>query len=171
VPVLRFDVNDAAGREAFLRGTLHTALEALGPDEPARWGAMTAQEMVEHLQWTFEASVGVVVLECPTPEADRERMKRFLYSSRPSPREFKNPALAAGLPLLRHAGIAEARAALPAAVDEFLERLRTRTDERPMHPIFGPISLEEWSRTHYKHGVHHLLQFGLLEVEADAPRP
>ena len=40
-----------------------------------------------------------------------------------------------------------------------------------MHPIFGPISLEEWGRTHYKHGVHHLLQFGLLEVEAEIPRP
>src|SRR5262249_52888833 len=156
LPVLKFDVNDADGREAFLRRVLHAALEPLGPDEPARWGGMTAQEMVEHLQWTFEASMGLVVLECPTPEADRDRMKRFLYSNRPSPREFRTPALAAGLPPLRHAGIAEARAALRAGVDGFLDRLRTRGDERQMHPIFGPISLEEWARTHYKHGVHHL---------------
>jgi hypothetical protein len=50
-------------------------------------------------------------------------------------------------------------------VDRFLEHSRTQPDTRHTHPIFGPIDPEGWSRTHFKHGCHHLLQFGLIEVE------
>ena len=32
-----------------------------------------------------------------------------------------------------------------------------------VHPTFGPLAAEEWSRSHFKHVYHHLLQFGLLE--------
>jgi hypothetical protein len=31
--------------------------------------------------------------------------------------------------------------------------------------VFGPIGVEEWSRTHYKHGHYHLLQFDLIQGE------
>ena len=32
-------------------------------------------------------------------------------------------------------------------------------------PRFRVIGVEEWSRTHFKHGCHHLMQFGLIEVD------
>jgi oxepin-CoA hydrolase/3-oxo-5,6-dehydrosuberyl-CoA semialdehyde dehydrogenase len=160
-----FDVDDASLRDTFLRTFFFGALDGLRPETPALWGRMTAQQMVEHLVWTFEVSTGRVVLECPYPEDQRERMKRFLYHNRPTPHEFLNPALRDGLPPLRYPDLRAGRAALMTEVDRFLEHARTRPDTKHTHPIFGPISVEDWSRTHFKHGRHHLLQFGLIEVE------
>jgi oxepin-CoA hydrolase/3-oxo-5,6-dehydrosuberyl-CoA semialdehyde dehydrogenase len=162
---VRFDVDDSSLRDTFLRTFFFGALDALRPDTRALWGAMTAQQMLEHLLWTFEVSTGRVTLECPYPEDERDRLKRFLYHNRPTPHEFMNPALRDGLPALRHPDLQSATAALMTEVDRFIEHSRTRPDSRHMHPIFGPVGVEEWSRTHFKHGCHHLLQFGLIEVE------
>lgn len=163
---LRFDVNDPALRDTFLRTFFFGALDVLRPEERARWGRMTAQQMVEHLVWAFELSTGDVRIECPVPADQLQRMKTFLHHNRPLPHEFMNPLLRDGLPALRYAGVAEARAALQSGVDRFIEHGRTRPETLHTHPVFGPISPEEWSRTHFKHCAHHLLQFGLLEVEA-----
>jgi oxepin-CoA hydrolase/3-oxo-5,6-dehydrosuberyl-CoA semialdehyde dehydrogenase len=160
-----FDVDDSSLRDTFLRTFFFGALDGLRPETPALWGRMTAQQMVEHLVWTFEVSTGRVVLECPYAEDQRERMKPFLYHNRPTPHEFMNPALRDGLPPLRSPDLSAARTALMTEVDRFLEHARTRPDSRHTHPIFGPISVEDWSRTHFKHGCHHLLQFGLIEVQ------
>jgi hypothetical protein len=161
-----FDVDDASLRDTFLRTFFFGALDALRPEQAARWGRMTAHQMVEHLVWTFEVSTGRVALECPYPADQRQRMKSFLYHNRPTPHEFMNPALRDGLPALRCPDLKGAAAALMTEVDRFLEHSRTRPDAMHMHPIFGPISVEEWSRTHFKHACHHLLQFALIEVES-----
>ena len=58
-----FDVNDAELRAAFLGPLMAESLARLRADDPPRWGAMTAQQMVEHLEWVFDASTGRVVLE------------------------------------------------------------------------------------------------------------
>jgi oxepin-CoA hydrolase / 3-oxo-5,6-dehydrosuberyl-CoA semialdehyde dehydrogenase len=163
---VRFDVDDFSLRDTFLRTFFFGALDGLRPETPALWGHMTAQQMVEHLTWTFEVSTGRVLLECPYPEEQRAKMKPFLHHNRPTPREFMNPALREGLPALRHPDLKSASAALMTEVDRFLEHSRTRPDTRHTHPIFGPASVEDWSRTHFKHACHHLMQFGLIAVEA-----
>jgi len=160
-----FDVNDAALRERLLRQVLPDALAGLREDARPAWGAMTAQQMVEHLAWVFEVSIGAASVECSTPEARRERWKAFLYDATPMPHEFRNPALVGGLPRLRHAGLAEARAALARVVELFLEQGRAAPEATHTHPTFGPLRAEEWSRSHFKHVYHHLTQFGLIERE------
>jgi oxepin-CoA hydrolase / 3-oxo-5,6-dehydrosuberyl-CoA semialdehyde dehydrogenase len=157
-----FDVNDAALREAFLRDTLHAALLTLAPETPPVWGAMAAQQMVEHLAWTFEVSTGRVRVACAFPLAKQQRYKAFLYDNTPTPRGVANPEHASGLPALHHPGLPEARAALVQEVERFFEQQARDPEGRFTHPIFGDITAEEWSRTHYKHAQHHLLQFGLI---------
>jgi hypothetical protein len=158
-----FDVDDPELRSRFLGRLVPDALAGLREDAQPAWGNMTAQQMVEHLAWVFEVSIGEASVECSVPEARRERWKAFLFDATPMPREFRNPALIAGLPRLRHAGLAEARAALTHVVDLFLEQCRTTPTAAHMHPTFGPLVAEEWSRSHFKHVYHHLLQFGLIE--------
>jgi len=158
-----FDVNDAAVRETFLRRDLFHALGGLREDTPARWGGMTARQMAEHLVWTFEVSAGLLAVDCPYPEAKRERLKPFLYQNTPTPPGFRNPVLESGLPALRYAGLPETLVALREAVDRFFDACAQRPEARPMHPVFGPIGMEDWSRTHFKHAHHHLLQFGLID--------
>jgi len=156
-----FDVNDTALRESFLRSRLPAALSRLSSDERPRWGRMTPQQMVEHLAWAFELSNGRASTECTVPPPDRDAMKPFLYRNTPTPANFMNPVLAAGLPSLRHGSLDEARAALQAEIARFLEQSASDGGLRT-HPVFGPIGAEEWSRSHYKHSYHHLLQFGLI---------
>lgn len=158
-----FDVENADLRDRLLSRLLPDALLALREDAKPSWGAMTAQQMVEHLAWVFEISIGQATVECPVPEARRERWKAILYDATPLPVEFRNPALVAGLPPLRHRGLTEARAALARVVAEFLEQSRATPAATHIHPAFGPMSGEEWSRSHFKHVYHHLSQFGLIE--------
>ena len=160
---LPFDVNDPAVRDEFFRVHLAPALSALDVGTPARWGGMTAQQMVEHLAWGFEISTGRATVECPVPEARRERYKTFLGDNTPMMHEFRNPLLAGGLPPLRYPGLAEARAALATEVDRFLDHERAAPGAVYTHPVFGPLTIEEWSRAHFKHAYHHLLQFGLIQ--------
>lgn len=163
---LKVDVNDVAAREAFLYQGVDDALGALEAGTPAQWGHMSAQQMVEHLSWSYEVSTGRCVVRCPIPEAKREAWKQFLFDNRPMVREFRNPALVNGLPALRHEGLAAAIAAVRADAGAFRQHAASAApDARHLHPVFGPLSVEEWARAHYKHFVHHLLQFGLLATE------
>jgi oxepin-CoA hydrolase/3-oxo-5,6-dehydrosuberyl-CoA semialdehyde dehydrogenase len=163
MPTLPFDVNDDALRVAFFGRPLDEALAALRDDAQPHWGRMTAQQMVEHLVWVFETSTGKVQLECAVPEEKRARFRAFLLDNTPLSHDFKNPALVTGLPALRHATLPEARQALRAEVDRFVEQCRSHPGATRMHPVFGPLALQDWERSHYKHTYHHLLQFGLIE--------
>jgi len=157
-----FDVSDSDLRTEFFRHLLFDALSALRDDTRPGWGKMTAQQMVEHLIWAVEISTGKALADCTFPEAQRERLKAFLYENRPTPREFQNPAFAAGLPTLRYAGAADATAALRHEVRLFLDQAAATPGAARTHPVFGPIAAEEWARSHFKHCYHHLLQFGLI---------
>jgi hypothetical protein len=162
---VRFDVKDAARRESFLRDEFLALLAPLETTTPARWGGMSAQQMVEHLEWVFAISNGRVPVDCPVPEAERERVKPFLRSNMPTPRGFENPVLTGGLPPLRHPTLDAAKAALRAEAGRFLAAA-AEPDVPRTHPLFGPLGRDDWSRAHYKHAHHHLLQFGLVEHEA-----
>jgi hypothetical protein len=160
-----WSVGDASAREALLRAGMWDALAALRPDTPARWGRMTAQQMVEHLEWTFACSTGACTVDCYIPEEHRPRYLAFLATDRPTPQAFENPALTSGLPPLAHADLAAALAAMRSEVDRYLALAAEAPDARRMHPLFGPIDAEQWSRTHYKHVRHHFTQFGLYPDE------
>ena len=160
--VLRFDVNDGVLREAFLDRLLMDAVATLGVHEPPRWGAMSAQHMLEHLRWAFACSTGTLEVPCATPPHLLERAKRFLHDNRPTPHEFKNPLLGDHPPPLEYADIREAKSALGEEIVAFVRKRRDHPDTVHTHPLFGPLPMDEWQRVHFKHGVHHLLQFGLV---------
>jgi len=127
---------------------------------------MTPQQMVEHLAWTYGVSIGKQQVDCRIPEEDRARLKRFLYTATATPKGFANPALEEGLPQLKHENLTAARAALEEEIAAFWNQQAKQPATLHVHPLFGPIGVEEWSRTHFKHGCHHLLQFGLIELHA-----
>ena len=157
-----FDVNDRELRDTFLRQTLFDALAGLQCESRPGWGMMTPQQMVEHLGWAFELSTGQARVDSPVSEMQRKKLKTFLYDNRATPHEFMNPVLAVGLPPLRHAGLADAKASLRVEADRFVRQARTNPGVTHTHPVFGSIGMEEWARSHFKHAYHHLLQFSLV---------
>lgn len=168
--MIRFDIHDAAGRDRLLE-SLGAALQPLTADRPPVFGTMNAQQMVEHLLWTFEISTGAATVTCPMPEEWQKRARSFLNDDRLTPRGFENPHLKEGLPRLRFADLEGAVAALESEARRFLDLHRADPQVRRVHPVFGPCTLDEWSRAHFKHCVHHLLQFGLIEMEMAATKP
>jgi len=160
--VLRFDVNDSELRRTFFDHLLLDAVAGLGSNDQPRWGAMSAEHMLEHLQWAFACSTGSLDVPCTTPPHLLERAKRFLRDRRHTPHVFRNPLLEEVPPPFRYADLDEARRALQQEVAAFVRHFREEPDSVHMHPLFGPLNAEEWHRAHFKHGFHHLLQFGLV---------
>ncbi len=163
---VRFDVNDVQGRTRFLTKTLCEALSALPPDRKPAWGGFTAAQMVEHLLSVFELSTGKTTSGSSLPEEFQVKARAFLRDNRPMPRGFESPLHKNGVPPLRFESIPMAVEALRLESKAFLELGAADPGPARVHPAFGPCTPDEWSRMHFKHGVHHLLQFGLLEVES-----
>ena len=161
---LTFDVSRTDVRDRFLRVVVREAVTTLEADIRPAWGRMTPQQMVEHLTWMFDVSVGAAQVPCFVGEEQQKQIRIFLYDEHPSPRNLRNPALAAGLPPLRSPDFAAAIAAMDLARRRYVDLDESSRRVAFAHPVFGPLVHEEWSRFHYKHVFHHLLQFGLIDV-------
>ena len=66
-------------------------------------------------------------------------------------------------PLVPVASLDEAIEALRREILHFFDRAAADPHACYTHPVFGAISAEDWSRSHFKHTRHHLLQFRLIE--------
>lgn len=163
----RFDVDDAELREDFLARTVPTAIARLGDAVVPQWGRMSPRQMIEHLLWAVELSTGTASVTCDVPEDDAHRARQFLYTNRPTPREYMNPALRNGLPPLRFGMLQEAKEALASELERFLRDPDVRRQPHT-HPVFGALGHDEWHRVHYKHFDHHLRQFRLLGAPPNA---
>ncbi len=132
-------------------------LRSVRVSDHARWGKMTAKQMVRHLRCAYEVALG---------ERGVAPMEGF------PPVLMKWVALRSGLrwpkniqtvPELKRA-IAERSDTefdvLVCAVIDKMQRLATGTRCAPTHPMFGPMTEKDWMRWGYLHADHHLRQFG-----------
>ena len=163
---VKFDVDDEPARRRFLDEVAPRRLASLAADAKPAWGRMSAQQMVEHLAWLWDLSTGHAEVACPIPEAKRERFKPFLRNAMESPRDLMNPALAGGLPPLKSKNMADAVAACEASRRRFADPTEPVRSGKFVHPLLGPLDHDEWSRFHFKHVFHHLLQFGAITAAA-----
>jgi hypothetical protein len=166
-----FTPQDHEARDAFLRRSVQAALQNLNEDTTPQWGAMTARQMVEHLIWAFDISTGDIETGCLVPEERRRAIRPFIFSDAQNRRNVAHPSLLGGLPPLRFDDLPSAITALQRSIASFLAlRYGDPTIQR-VHPMLGAMNLEEWSRIHYKHCYHHLMQFGLIADPAQATGP
>jgi Protein of unknown function (DUF1569) len=126
-------------------------------DDRARWGKMTAKRMVRHLICSYEIALGertVEPVEGPVPV-----LMKFvaLRSGLRWPKNIQT------VPELKRA-IGEHSDVefnvLVRAVVESTEAVARGGHYAPSHPMFGPMSPEDWMRWGYLHADHHLRQFG-----------
>jgi uncharacterized protein DUF1569 len=134
-------------------------LQKLHDKRPRAWGKMTAHEMLCHLGDSFEGVMG----ERPLSPADTWRTRTIikyiaLHTSLPWPK---------GTPT-RPEVVSTISGTKPANFDGDRERaialLRrfVATDARYVqHPVFGPLTRDEWLVWGYRHTDHHLRQFAL----------
>jgi hypothetical protein len=136
-------------------------LHAIRPDATARWGRMSAVEMVCHLIDACRMATGEQAVSPATGLAHGTIVKWFaLYVPLRWPKGIPtrpeiDQALAGTCP-----GDFAADIAILAAL---VERIAAMPSDFawPPHPIFGGMSRSAWLRWAYLHTDHHLRQFGL----------
>lgn len=148
----------------FLKNGLEDQLQKLREDSPANWGKMNAQQMLEHVADFFDVSAGKIKFPLVTPQEHLPKYMEFLRSDKEFRENTKAPAAVLGeepLPY-RTASVAEAKARLQQAINDFFTYHEDPLIEQTVHPVFGPLGLEDWVLLHHKHVQHHLKQFGLV---------
>jgi Protein of unknown function (DUF1569) len=140
---------------------LHRRLREVRPDSVARWGRMTAHQMVCHLADALRLGTGDIPARSTSNPLKRTVIKWLaFYAPVPWP-----PGIPTSMEIDQVAGAGTQPsefAADVAQVDALLDRVTAaslRLNGAP-HPFFGVLSTAEWLRWGYLHVDHHLRQFG-----------
>jgi hypothetical protein len=134
-------------------------LQKLHEKRPRAWGKMTAHEMLCHLADSFEGVMGERQISPAHTWSNRTIVKYIaLHTSLAWPKGIKtrpevDPSLAGSRPV----DFERDRARVIALVRRFAASDARYTE----HPIFGPLTRDEWLVWGYRHTDHHLRQFAL----------
>ncbi|MEM1328688.1 MAG: phenylacetic acid degradation bifunctional protein PaaZ [Bacteroidota bacterium] len=137
----------------------------LGLTEEAKpsWGIMTAQHMLEHLDYFNRMAIGEVEGKLLTPEEKLEKYTESLYNYRAMPKNFQLALLRKGeTEDLRYATLEEARMAFLESLATVEQYFRSDPEFRAFNPTFGNLNFYEWKLYAQKHFGHHFEQFGLI---------
>ena len=143
-------------RNKEIRNSLVQRLQQLTPDTKPRWGKLDARRMLCHLYDALDMAVGTLSVPSLNYRAfHRFPIKHLALYVLPFPKGVQTPD--------------ELLSSLPNNFDsdrqrvvESMARLAAVSDANgPEHPLFGPLTFEEWNLLQAKHIAHHLKQFGL----------
>lgn len=140
-------------------------LDQLQPGEKPRFGAMTAQHMVEHLAFSVRFSNGKEPQKHYYPPEKEQKIKTYILDTdNDFMIGFKAPVLPAdGLPELWCSDLKEAVSALRNELVCFDNYFEEHPADQPVNPTMGELNHREWVRFHNRHFSHHFKQFGLLQ--------
>ena len=148
--------------EAFIFEKLPELIDHLDQSRAPKFGKMSPQHMIEHLGGIFLISSGMIKIQSPSKEQVDKYYSWFQSDEFAFQPNTSSPAMPEELPQLRFDDFKEAVKAMKKAVDKFRQHFSTAPHEKVTHPVFGPLSYEEWIKFHEEHSRHHLRQFGLL---------
>jgi oxepin-CoA hydrolase/3-oxo-5,6-dehydrosuberyl-CoA semialdehyde dehydrogenase len=143
---------------------IQECLKALKADAKPKWGIMTAQHMIEHLEYTYRIASGEIQdFEVATPEKILEKVHNSLYNYKPFPKGSDFPLLKKGeLADLQHENLADAISTFVAARQAYLDYFKENPEATLNNLVFGEMSKYEWYLLERKHLNHHFEQFNLL---------
>ena len=139
---------------------LRRRLHRVRPGNSARWGRMSAHQMICHVADALRMAMNERQVSAANGVLQRTVIKWIAL--------WVPASWPAGIPTRPEVdqectGTRPADfAADVAAVDALLGRVAAqRQGAWPVHPIFGPLSQRAWLRWAYLHTDHHLRQFGV----------
>lgn len=143
---------------------IRKSLNALTENTQPKFGKMTPQMMVEHLEETLRYGfTGVKKAEYPDiPEEQLEKLQDWLYTDKKIKQGAQYPLLEEGkLPELRYKNLDQAKEALLDTLKEYLIYYRENPQAEHYNIKFGMLDKEMMERFQRKHFTHHFEQFGL----------
>jgi hypothetical protein len=147
----------------FLKSQYTKILSNLDEAAPAKWGKMNVQQMIEHMSEYVRIANGKTPMEVLTAEDMLPRMQGFLASEKPMRENTPNSLMPDTPPAVRHATKQEAINELQTEIDHFFEVHEQEADRKTANPFFGTLDFDQQVQLLYKHGMHHLRQFGAME--------
>ncbi len=138
-----------------------TILNNIQPETPPLWGKMTVHHMLEHLAFAFRISNGKQAVKCiNTPERAATLFKLALRKGE-LPQNFINPIIGENLLPLETQSLETAKELLRNEILTYLGYHAANPTAKPIHPVFGALTKNEWDQFHKMHITHHFKQFGL----------
>jgi hypothetical protein len=138
-----------------VRDSLKERVNSLQPETPRRWGRMTVDQMLWHVNRGLENALGryeVKEQKIPLPSA----IVKFVVFNLPW-RKGKTPT-AREFVAREHYDFAAEQARLLRLIDEMCAKPLDASWCRSS--FMGPMTGRDWSRLQAKHLNHHLSQFG-----------
>ncbi len=139
-------------------------LSKLTADHMPKWGSMTPQHMLEHMEYTYRIASGEIQdFDVATPEKVLEKVHNTLYDYRKMPRSYDFPlAEKSKITILKHPDIETAKKAMLAAREAYLLYFKENPTAETKNAVFGALNKYEWYLMERKHLNHHFEQFGLI---------
>ncbi|MAT89895.1 MAG: phenylacetic acid degradation bifunctional protein PaaZ [Flavobacteriaceae bacterium] len=139
-------------------------LAKLSEDTKPQWGAMSPQQMVEHLEHSYRIASGEIQdFEVATPEEYLEKTHATLYNYKKMPHGYNFPLYKEGETMpLQHESLESAKEKMLEAREEYLNYFKKNPEARTLSPVFGALNKFEWHLLERKHLNHHFEQFNLL---------
>lgn len=141
-------------------------LNNLHENSERKFGEMTPQLMVEHLEEVLQNGFGELKAENfpEIPAENLEKLQDWLYSNKEIIQGAKYPLLKDGETMHpKYKNLEEAKEKLLETIKEFLIYYRENPSAEHFHPRFGILNKEMMELFQRKHFTHHFKQFDLLK--------
>lgn len=149
----------------FLQKDIATAMDKLHENSTPQWGAMEAQEMIEHVAMAIKGGYALEFTADKEPKpAQLQAKEAFLVQDIPYPKGIQSPFHKNGKPAYAFKNLEEAKQNLLSQIKllyDFFEKEENK-NKFFFHPFFGKLNFEEIQKFIYKHTKHHFEQFGLI---------
>ena len=154
-------------QEVFIEMTdekIDECLSQLSEGTKPKWGIMSPQHMIEHLEYTYKIASGEIQdFDIATPEKILEKVKNSLWNYNKFPLNSNFPLLEKDtLDELKHDNLATAIEKFKEQREKYLEYFKENPDAILSNMVFGELNRYEWYLMERKHLNHHFEQFGLL---------
>lgn len=154
-------------QEVFVEMTdekIEECLTNLKENATPKWGIMTPQHMIEHLEYSYKMASGEIQdFEIATSEKVLDKVRNSLYNYHKFPRNSQFPTLEKDtLDTLKHTDLATAIAKFTEARETYKSYFKVNPEAKLKHIVFGILNKYEWLLLERKHLNHHFEQFGLI---------
>ena len=154
-------------QETFVEMTeekIQECLYKLTENSKPNWGTMSAQQMIEHMEYSYKIASGQIQdFEIKTPEKILDKVHNTLYDYNKMPHNFEFPlAEKSKINELKHTDLATAKEKMLEARSAYLAFFKQNPDHKLINAVFGEMNRYEWYLLERKHLNHHFEQFNIL---------
>ncbi len=137
-------------------------LKNITADTQPQWGKLNPPDLMRHLRFTFDLSLGKEKAEDMSNFFTRGILRLMVFhwftnwpKGKIKAPEYFTPAAESDFETEQDQMFESAEA--------YLNALKTNPGEKHLSPLLGPIPISYWSRVHGVHVRHHLRQFDAWE--------